>query len=242
VNPADGSEWLGLLQYPEWKEQKNPEMEYLTRKSLWYQVRSYLVERKDANAVYSWLCKQHFWGQWMPWVSDYYGTFLGEFYWATSLDRTDETLKPDSESRKELQTLPSPLLFTSASYQTAQNSFDCSSEDPFNLLIPGKALVEGMKLNWKGVDGMFFNQKDTLVAFDPAVTAAGPHALLVRKHELQMFLDASKYSLIWTVIGAKQVMSEWNHHDWPGELQISGVYRMQAGKVVGRLRPIFIER
>jgi hypothetical protein len=99
-----------------------------------------------------------------------------------------------------------------------------------------------MKLNWNGVDGMFFNPKNALVAFDPAVTAAGPHALLVRKHKLQEFLDASEYSLIWTVLGAKQVMSEWDHLDWPGELQISGVYRMQAGKVVGRLRPIFIER
>ncbi len=242
VNPTDGSEWLTLLQYPHWEEEKSSEIEERPRRLFWYQIRSYLVRRKNANAVFSWLSKQHFWGQWMRWVNDYPGAYLGEFYWAPALDSADEMLTPETEGEKKLRALPSPLLFTAASYHSAQNSFDCSSEDPFNLLIPGKALMEGMKLNWNGVDGMYFNEKDVLVAFDPAVTTAGPHALAIRKRELRAFLDASEYSLIWTVLGAKQVMSEWNHVDWPGELQISGVYRMQAGKVVGRLRPIFIEK
>jgi hypothetical protein len=30
--------------------------------------------------------------------------------------------------------------------------------------------------------------------------------------------------------------------DWKGELQVSGVFRMKAGKIKGRLRPKFVKR
>ena len=85
-NPDDGSEWLALEQFPEWEEEARSEDDFeKPRRRLWYQIRSYLVEKQDATKVFSWLSKQHFWGQWMPWRNEHDGAFLGEFYWAPAL-------------------------------------------------------------------------------------------------------------------------------------------------------------
>ena|ERR1035437_27192 len=49
--------------------------------------------------------------------------------------------------------------------------------------------------------------------------------------------------IVWTVLGAKQVLGGgWNRDDWPGELQISGAFRLRHGKPEGKLRPKFIPR
>jgi hypothetical protein len=100
-----------------------------------------------------------------------------------------------------------------------------------------------MGLQWNGHEGKFFDATSDLVAFDPAVSDPGPNALLVRKKQFLSLLDSLGYEVIWTLLGAKQMIGgSWSHKDWKGELQISGVYRVRAGEITGKLRPKFVTR
>ncbi len=245
-NPDDGSEWLALEQFPEWKEEAPPSEDDFEkpRRRLWYQIRSYLVEKQDATKVFSWLSKQHFWGQWMPWRNEHDGAFLGEFYWAPALAAAETVVDPSSEGEhSKLRDLPGSLVITSGTYSSRPNSFDCSGDEPFHIYLPGKWLVERMGLRWNGREGRFFDAVGDLVAFDPAVSYPGPNTLLVRKKQFLSFLDSVGYEVIWTLLGAKQMIGgSWSHDDWKGELQVSGVFRMKAGEIKGKLRPKFVKR
>jgi hypothetical protein len=245
-NPDDGSEWLALEQYPEWRQEAPPSEDDFEkpRRRLWYQIRSYFVEKEHASKVFSWLSKQHFWGQWMAWRDEYHGTFLGEFHWAPALAGTETIIDPFAErEHSKLRDLPGPLVITSTTYSSRPNSFDRSGREPFNIYLPGKWLVEKMGLQWSGREGKFFDAVGDLVACDPAVSYPGPNALLVRKKQLMSFLDSSKYEVIWTLLGAKQMIGGgWSHEGWKGELQVSGVFTMKKGKIIGQLRPRVVKR
>jgi hypothetical protein len=122
------------------------------------------------------------------------------------------------------------------------NSFDCSAEKDFNIYIPGGWIVEKMGLQWNGMEGRFFDRTGKLVAFDPAVLYLGPHALLIRKDEFLSFLGQAGYEVIWFLLAGKQIVGgDWSRSDWKGELQISGVFKIEKGKIKGEIRPKFIK-
>ncbi len=244
TSPEDGSAWLVLESYPEWKE-PIPSFEEdfeKPRKRLWYQLRSFLVERKEAAKTYRWLSKQHFWGRWMPEDPEHHTAFLGEFYWAPALRRHKSMFDPRQEgSSPRMSGISCPFVFTSGSYHSEMNSFDCSAEERFSVFVPGAWIVKKMGLKWNGMEGRYFDLTGTLVAFDPAVCYEGPHALLIRKEALTTFLRREEYEIIWFVLGAKQILGGgWAPKDWPGELQMSGVYRVKQDTISGKLRPTVI--
>jgi hypothetical protein len=119
------------------------------------------------------------------------------------------------------------------------NSFDCSLEDDFSLYIPGPWIVGQMGLSWNGKDGRFFDKAGHLVAFDPSAVDAGPSALLVRKDHFCRFLRKKGYDIIWTLLGAKQIIGGMRQN-WEGELQINGVFKMKGDAIRGKIRNRFI--
>jgi hypothetical protein len=244
-SPEDGSGWLVLESYPEWKEPIPSYEEDFEkpRKWLWYQLRSFLVDRKNAAKAFEWLSKQDFWGRWMPENPEHHAVFLGEFYWAPALRRHDPIVDPRTEgSNSRMSALSFPLVFTSGSYHSEMNSFDCSAEERFSVFLPGAWIVKKMGLQWNGIEGRFFDSAGTLVAFDPALSYAGPHALLIRKEAFISFVKEQGYEIIWFLLGGKQILGGgWDRKDWPGELQISGVYRVKTDRVSGKLRPKIIK-
>jgi hypothetical protein len=245
-NPEDGSKWLALEINPEWKE---PIPKYETElakreRRLWYQIRSFLVERKSAAKAFSSLSKQHFWGRWMPENPEYHTVFLGEFYWAPALRTGEPIFDPSNETPHSAKgKIPCPLTFTQGSYNAAMNSFDCSMEEEFSVYLPGAWLVNKMGLRWNGIEGHFFDSKGDLVAYDPATSLQGTHALLIRKDRFLRFLKTAGYEVIWFLLGGKQILArDFGSGNWPGELQISGVYRVKAETIAGGLRPKLITR
>lgn len=244
-NPEDSTEWLVLQSYPEWRE---PVPAYeddfgISRRWLWYQIRSFVVQSAKADEAFSWLSNQHFWGRIMPENPEHSGVFLGEFYWAPAERSHDPVFDPEKEEGHRLSGLRTPLIFTSGTYHSGMNSFDCSSDQTFQLFLPGAWIVDKMKLRWNGKEGQFFDAAGELVALDPAVRFPGPNSLLIRKRAFLKFLKSEGYEILWFLLGAKQTLGGYaGPKDWPGELQISGAFRVQDDKVVGKMRPKFVSR
>jgi hypothetical protein len=238
VHPEDGSHWLVLESYPEWQESASiaDERSDPPRKWLWYQLRSFVVQDKNATRMFKWLAEQRFWGRWMPENPDFNNIFLGEFYWVPSVSRHTGVTNANREKRSNEPKLPFPFILTSADYSAQMNSFDCSN-DNFRIRMPGAWIVREMGLRGNHIEGKFFDSAGNLIAFDPAIFYAGPNALLIRKEAFSAFLRKARYEVMWFLLGGKQSLGGgFGPDEWLGELQVSGAYRLVRGKISGGMR------
>ncbi len=68
TNPEDSSRWLVLSASYDWRDPTRVNEGYtnITQRNIWYMLRSYIVRKCDANAVFEWAISQDFAGRWMP--------------------------------------------------------------------------------------------------------------------------------------------------------------------------------
>jgi hypothetical protein len=94
-------------------------------------------------------------------------------------------------------------------------------------------LIEGLRVDWRGQEGMFFNAHGTLIASDPSVREAGPGALVVAREPLLAFLEREGLAIFWAVFGERQVIAP--HHGGMNYNELSGVYVLRDGALEGVL-------
>lgn len=220
-------------------EEEQRESSLPTRR-IWAQVRSYFVRQRDFNRLLRWADEQDFMGRWMPESHDAGRLFLGEYYWSAAYRYCEQPyfdryawIRGDRHKR-----LPVSVLVTSDTYFW-DKGLDCSIDGAISVLIPCRAIIEGLDLNWNGVPGQY-EGKRTLVVQDPSVSNCGPTALLIRKDWLDQFLSDQRLCLMWTVLGEK-VVYEDDRRNWPGRLEISASYGLREGKTLGTCRTKLIE-
>ena len=132
--------------------------------------------------------------------------------------------------------IPKPILLTTDQYAQEASGFDCSIDEGIRIYLPCKWIVDGMDLHWKGIEGHFYNAKGRLVAVDPSVNSTGPGAILINRDLLLKYLSENGYTLLWVVTGEKLIITgSIPGDDWPGRLNILGVYRVQQDKIHGEL-------
>jgi hypothetical protein len=242
--PSDGSRWLVLETHRSFEEPIPLGRERFDRpfSQLWCQVRSYLVKKPKADAVFQWLSHQNFWGKWMPESTQEYNIFLGEYFWSAAYKSHDNPYHSHSGWTEgwSKKGIPAPICVTAEEYHQ-ERGYDCSIDEALRIMLPAKELSSGMKLSWSGYEGLFHDSQGKVVAIDPAVAEAGSHALLIQQDALQAYLDENDLALVWTVCAGKQHMEGggMNHRDWKGELQVNGAYRLINGEVHGNLTTTF---
>jgi hypothetical protein len=75
------------------------------------------------------------------------------------------------------------------------------------------------------------------VAFDPSVSSTGPGALLANRELFLKYLGEQEYTLLWVITGEKVIITGniSKGDDWPGRLNILGVFHIQCGEIRGEL-------
>jgi hypothetical protein len=234
-DPVDGSRWLTLEAHYAWEEPTPPDKEWseLSHRTVWYQLRAYVVRKEDADQFFSWARQQNYWGRWMPESGDFHDVFLGELYWSPAYrERFADSRGKRAKTRGDRPPkLPNDVIVPTMEYCGVGTGFDCSMEEPVHLYVPAPWLAEHLQLHWAGVEGEFCGPDGQVVARDPSVTTPGPSALLVRESALQEFLKTAGYEVVWTVLGSKQVVGEFPAV--PDELQLSGAFVCPEGKAEG---------
>lgn len=234
VSPEDGSEWLNLDAMFAWKEPIPPvEDEYeRPRRRLWYMLKSYLIKHDDADKFYEWAQRQDFMGRWMPESYDVYGVLLGEFFWSPAYryQRGPAAGHGDWEQYENYE-MPCPVCVTIDEYRQ-EDIHDCSIVETVRLKTPSRWLTEHMGLVWRGQEGVYHNQQNDLVCFDPTISSEGPGSLLINRESLMKFLHENNLEIMWTLLGEKMLIG--GDLNPPTErLKISGAYRLQNGAIVG---------
>jgi len=206
VTDRDGRHWLALEGHYEWQEEAPPEVDphQLDRCRLWYQIRSYLVRRSDLASFSRWAEKQNWMGRWMPESHECWDVLLGEYPWHPSVA---ETIR-DWETVKRSSSVPAPVVVTSSSYRWEGRGYDYSLDGSVSGLVPSPFLIDSLSLSWRGQDFRYVNSDGRLTAWDPSARERGPHALLIDKEAFARFLEEEGLSLVWTVLGEKQILGE----------------------------------
>jgi hypothetical protein len=243
VRAPDGRDFLVLETYREWTEAAPPGVERydVERREIWYMLKSYLVKREDADALYEWGLQQNFFGRWMPESHEMTRVYFGELFWAPAFHyhSTRHTGRPawvggdeDDDSR-----LPAPILVATDGYMCEQSTFDCSLDETVNVHLPAAEVVEWMGLQWRGKDGYFVDEQGAEIAFDPSVFEAGPGAVVIDRARLSEMLDRQGLAIVWTVLGEKRVLAPHGEHR-TAPVILSGCYRLHDGQIEGTIRVV----
>lgn len=246
INPQDYSEWLVLDGFFSW-EQPTPPEEYkydLDRREIWYLVQSYFVKDTDIDELYEWAAKQDYMGRWMPETREIYNAvFLGEFFWSRAYEyhcipymRTVGWQGDTLNGR-----IPKPIMPTTDGYFREDSGYDCSIDEGIGISLPSQFIVKMMDLRWNGVEGNYYDRSGKLVAFDPSTQEDGPSLVLINRDVFLAFLEENGLSILWTLLGEKQMISGgFRHDEWKGHLEISGAYRFtKNGQFEGSVTPCF---
>ena len=228
LRDEEGEEWLALEYYPKWKEKKYlGEEEYDNpKKEVWYQIRSFLVEKKEYQNVLEWGRKKDFFNRFLPAKSNWYEVYRREYYWAPAYREFDIRYGDDSdicELNDDIKkSYIAKLILTTKEYYW-EEEFDCSKETTFNINIPSKVIYDKMKLNESDIEGEFLDENNKIVCFDPSVQNNSFSSLLIKKNSFIEFLQNNNLQIIWILLGEKQIIGG-HAYDSPSFLNISGMY------------------
>lgn len=75
-----------------------------------------------------------------------------------------------------------------------------------NRALPAGWLVGRAGLRWHAGAFAFDDRAGQVAAFDPSAGESGPSALVFRENSLRTLLDREDCSLVWTVLGEKNVL------------------------------------
>lgn len=183
-------------------------------------------------------------GRWMPESRHLTEVFLGEFFWSPAYQ---SHLTPyhgyEDWTRGDQDQIPKEVLVTTERYFWENSGYDCSIDDTIEVYIPCKWLADLLGLQWNGVEGQFVDNKGNLIAFDPSVMTPGPGALLISRDFLLRALSEAGYDILWTFLGEKNIIGgRMMPDEWKGRLEISGAFRIQAGKLEGSVHSKFVSR
>lgn len=241
VKDNSGVEWLVLETHPGWAEPARLGQEKwdYPHKSLWYQIRSYLVSNDGFKTIIEWAKHQNFMGRWMPESPDRYQIFSREYYWSPAFTffkkpyYSGETWREihDPESRKSI----GKVTVTTESFLWGEG-YDCSKEDTISFLKPSETIYGGLGMMFSKQEGELANRKDEIICFDPSVYNRSLSCLLVRRKDFIEFLSKKELNILWTVLGEKQIVggNTYKSH-MIKRLEISGVYCLDGNNIVGNI-------
>ena len=236
VYPQDRSSWLVLETNASWEQvpplEEDPDQR--ANRRLWYQIRSYIVRRENADQFFEWAVAQSFMGRWMPESIGLHEIFLGELFWAPAFQ--DFWLEASEEGTSTLggNRVPCPVLVPACSYHWDEG-FDGSIEGSVSMDCPAQWLIEQAQWRWNGVEGRYIDSSGRLVCTDPTLENPGPSALLVRRDAFLRALEEDDRDIVWTVLGEKQILPPGFGRDSTAWLEVNGAYRIRNGKLEGKV-------
>ncbi len=232
VTDSDGVEWLvteGHYQWSDLDERRSGEDRYPYR-TVWCQLRCYLVRSRHSDRMRKWLSRQDFMGRWMPESVSHHGDFIAEFPWHPS---AREARQGWTRGWRGNHKPPVAVLIPVASLSW-DDSFDASTKESYSGFVPSSWLAAELQASWQPPFD-YATASGRIVAIDPSWHAAGPHVGLVRRREFEQVCRKLDVVPFWTLLGEKHVIEGLGQPNM-GWREISGSFELAADDVVGSSR------
>lgn len=89
-------------------------------------------------------------------------------------------------------------------YRNDASGFDCSVDGAVDIVLPSKAIIEGLCLCMPVINGQWLDDQDRVVAFDPSVVDVGPSSLVIDRDSFLSWHERGGYRAIWVIRGEKE--------------------------------------
>jgi len=240
ITDTEGIQWLVLETHPVWNENSDifKDRWEQVKGTLWYQIRSYLVSNTDLPNFKNKL-KEIFYRGSMPEARNNSTIFSREYHWSPAYEfflnpyYNGEQWIVVNESKKGAKI---GKVYRTTEYYNWEKGRDFSKESTIGFYKPTKMIREALEMCYSRVEGEFVNIEGQKLCFDPSVTTRCISSLLIRKDKLSIFLQENNLSLIWGVVGEKQVSARtWAKGEYPGRMNIWGLFSLENDIVNGKL-------
>lgn len=218
--------WLLLENHDSWRDGD---------RDFWYQLRSYIIPKKQKKEITRWLENQNFMGRWMPESQTITELYLREYFWSPSIKDFSQPYYRGEEWHSLQDSINGKKIgdvsTTSLEYLWERDIIN-QDENSTSLHLPNKKLFNLLKLRHGDVDGYFINESGKVIAFNPSSLYKTTSRLLIRKKELLDALETEGLDIFWTGLGEKFNMSRMNPDDGPyRHLEISNVAYYKKNKL-----------
>ena len=205
-----GQKWRVLVSHSS-RDNRNHETRLDgTFRDSWMQVRSYLVCIQDVDAVFEFLHRRNFFGNWMPEATSWSYGFVGEYPWAAPF-------KPRPEEREWSQgdevTFPSKCE-PSWNEINIEWEYDPTLPSSSHVVVPSDVFFVQNNLWWNGQDGHRLIGGQTVFR-DPSISEGGPASLLADDDEFRRILEQLGMSIVWTLYGGKWILGGHDSRNIP---------------------------
>jgi hypothetical protein len=242
MSPADKSNWLVLNSYCSWEQPRPAEEERyeMPTRRIWFKFRAFLVKKADRKSVMDWGKQHDFRGERFVDVNGLTSVFLGELFDSPAFDfHNNSYYDREGWTRGFRSGLPTTILGLSDHYlwEISDHGYDCSLDDSISINLPCKWLVDALKLEPWGGEGVYRDKTGRTIAYDPSVKSPGRGSLLFRADAAFELLDSRGYSIIWLVIGEKDIIGgKRDEKEWKGRLEMLGIYALNEKSITGQMR------
>ncbi len=225
VREPEDSKWLTLFAMYSWEEAPSVQnaAAMSDRGDQWLQIRSYLIPRSSHREFWDWAVMQDWFGRWMPEGASVLDIYLGEWSWHPAAAEYPDSPCQIEGRGEQIGIAPAHVLPTWAEFTWEG---DATFDRPVHRAVPAKGLMSHANLRWSPPHTSFAGLDRELVARDASSEEIGPSSLVVGDNQLRAFLDQHNFSLIWTMLGGRNVRAEQ-----PREhpiLSISGVGGLES--------------
>jgi hypothetical protein len=208
VNDPTGSSWYNLCCANEWQEPEHSSSLAHGRR-VTFSLGSFIMRSHDAASFVDAAQAGEWTGQDVA-PLQIHDRFLGEYSWAPSFadlrkDAGSAMGGPYDQDNSQVHHLAHttiPAVRTVASY-SSDFRFDCSRKEAFSRLMPSVWMAQRLKLRWHRHEFEFVDSSGSVIALDPSADDRGDWAFVAARGELNRFLAAEDFSLVWLLIGEK---------------------------------------
>ncbi len=211
------------------------------QKYFWNQIRGYIVKKEHLDSLLQALRDADFMERWMPELQNNSEMYNKEYYWSDA----NTFFKSSYYGNADWTTInDSALLFREKIlipvreyYSERRGDLNIYGPETFSLswYKPCEEIYTKLGLQYaKGSNCKFVDSSGELICFDSSETLGDGSGFYIRQDKLSEFLDMCGYSLIWTSLCEKRILSP-KGRKWdlpPKAIHMSSVYYFKDGKLV----------
>ncbi len=212
-------------------------------KDMWHQIRGYFVKNEHVSDLLQSFEKVDFMGRWMPEAQSNSSMYNKEYYWSDAHHFFEnpyygisEWVSIDSNflncAFQEKVLIPVKQYFSERKGEL--NTLNPEGASTY-WYKPCKELYRNLQLKYlKDSNSAFVDGVGELVCFDSSEILGNDTGFYIRSDKLVEFLENSGYTLVWTSLCEKRVLTP-SFKKWdlpPKSIHISSIYYLKDGKIV----------
>ena len=217
---------------------------------MWQQIRSYIVRNEHAEPLVQALSGVDFMGRWMPESQSNSSMYNKEYYWSDAyalFSRPDyyglEWVSIDLR-RLNCDFNEEVLLPVKQYYSERRGDLNSWSSEVSSIswYKPCEEIFAKMRLKYiSGSNSALADSTGELVCFSNAESLDDNTGFYIRFDKLLEFLNSNGYSLIWTSLKEKRILTPvFSKRDLlPKAIHESSVYTLKDGRIVKASETLF---